>query len=153
MKIVKRILLGLALVLLVMQFFRIDKSQPSVVPAQDFLTIYQPDVEVATLIKQTCYDCHSYQTEFPWYTNIAPVSWWIKHHIDEGTEHLNFSIWGTYPAGKAAHKLEECAEEVEEGHMPLPSYTWMHGAAKLSDAQRQQLSAFFEGLYHEAEGH
>ena len=150
--VINRVLLGLALLFLVFQFFSIDKIQPDVIPAQDFLVIHQPDPALASMIKETCYDCHSYEVKFPWYTNIAPVSWWIKHHIDEGLEHLNFSVWGTYEAKRAAHKLEECAEEIEEGHMPLPSYTWMHPEARYDEETREKLAEFFEGLHAQAAG-
>ena len=76
---------------------------------------------MTTLLESACYDCHSYKTKYQWYSNIAPVSWWLGHNVEEGREHLNFSTWGNYPTEKAEHKLEECAEEVDEGEMPLNS--------------------------------
>lgn len=142
-KTVKRVLLGLLVILVVMQFFRIDKTLPPSDPSKDFINITKPSAEVAALLKVACYDCHSHQTEYPWYTNVAPVSWWIEHHIEDGRKHFNFSIWGDYDSAKQLHKLEEAAEEVGKGHMPLPSYTWGHAAAKLSDYQRKQLQDWF----------
>ncbi len=143
---VKKILLGLVAVLIIIQFFRIDKTNPPVDNSQDFMTLTSPPAEVAQIMKDACYDCHSHETAYPWYTNVAPVSWWIKKHINEGREHLNFSIWGTYTAKKADHKLEECYEEVEEGEMPLNSYTWAHAEARLTDTQREQLVSWFKSL-------
>lgn len=140
----KRILLGLVAVLVILQFFRIDKTNPPLDQPNDFITQTNPPQEIAALLKDACYDCHSHETKYPWYTNIAPVSWWIKDHIDEAREHLNFSIWGTYEAKKRAHKLEECYEEVEEKHMPLKSYTWMHPEAKLDESQRSKLVKWFK---------
>ncbi|MCB9049580.1 MAG: heme-binding domain-containing protein [Lewinellaceae bacterium] len=136
---------GLALlaVLVAIQFFGIDKTNPPVNANEDFITLAAPPADVAQILKNACYDCHSHETAYPWYTNIEPVSWWIGRHIEEGREHLNFSIWGTYDAEKKAHKAEECGEEVEKGEMPLKSYLPMHPEARLSDAQRERLSAWF----------
>lgn len=142
----KKILIALVLVFVVIQFFRIDKENPTVEEGKDFLVMVDASEEVSTILRSACYDCHSYETEYPWYSNIAPVSWWLQHHIEEGREHLNFSIWGDYSAKKADHKLEECAEEVEEDEMPLNSYTWTHSDAKLSKDEKQLLIEFFEGL-------
>ncbi len=142
--IVKKILIGLLIILVAIQFVRIDKDNPPVEESQEFMTIMSPPAEIATLMKASCYDCHSHETKYPWYTNVAPVSWWIKKHINEGRGHLNFSIWGTYSAKKAAHKLEECYEEVEEGKMPLTSYLPMHPEAKLSDEQVNLLVNWFK---------
>ncbi|MCI5081733.1 MAG: heme-binding domain-containing protein [Saprospiraceae bacterium] len=140
----KRILLGVAAVLVIIQFFGIDKTNPPVEASQDFLSIANPPAEIASLIKSSCYDCHSHQTKYPWYTNVAPVSWMIGHHIEEGREHLNFSKWGTYPAKKRAHKIEECYEEVEEGEMPMKGYVILHSEAKMSKEQKEQLIAWFK---------
>ena len=97
-------------------------------------------------MKTACYDCHSNQPTFPWYTNIAPLSWWIKHHIDEGSHHLNFSEWGTFELKRKNHKLDECVEMLEKNEMPMSSYTWMHQEAKITDAQRLLLIEWFKGL-------
>jgi len=142
-KTLKKIALVLLSVLAAMQFFRIDKTVPTSDPSQDLLRVASPPGEAASLLKVACYDCHSHQTEHPWYTNIAPVSWWIGYHIEEGRERLNFSIWGAYESGDQLAFLHECAEKVEEGQMPLPSYTWIHGTAKLTDYQRNLLKNWF----------
>jgi hypothetical protein len=143
----KNILLGILVLFILIQVFRIDKGTRPVNPETDFIAITQPnDGEVAYLLKTACYDCHSSQPSFPWYTNIAPVSWWIKHHINEGQRELNFSDWGTYSEKRKNHKLEECIEMVEEGEMPMASYTWMHKGAKLTDAQKRVLVEFFRAV-------
>lgn len=141
---VKRILLGLIAVLVIIQFFRIDKTNPPLDPPNDFINVQNPPQQIAKLLKDACYDCHSHESKYPWYTNVAPVSWWVKSHINEGREHLNFSTWGTYPLKKRAHKLEECYEEVEEKHMPLKSYTWAHPEARLTEDQRATLVSWFK---------
>lgn len=147
----KKVLIGLLVVFGVMQFFRIDKTNPKVEKAKDFLAITQPPTDIEKMIRSACYDCHSNETVYPWYSNVAPVSWFLSHHIEEGREHLNFSVWGDYKEGKANHKLHECEEELEEGKMPLNSYTWTHGDAKLSDQQKKKLAEWFENQMTESE--
>ena len=142
----KNIAIFLVFLFLVIQSIRIDKTAEPLNPATDFITLTSANAEVANTLKIACYDCHSNQPTYPWYTNIAPVSWWIKHHINEGSQHLNFSIWGTYSEKRKNHKLEECIEMIEEGEMPISSYTLMHGEAKLTDAQKLQLVEFFKAL-------
>jgi hypothetical protein len=143
----RNILIGTIALLLLIQLFRIDKTIKPVDPQNDFIAITKPnDNEVTTLLKTACYDCHSSQPSYPWYTNIAPVSWWIKHHIDEGQHELNFSDWASYSEKRKHHKLEECIEMIEEGEMPMASYTWMHKEAKLTDAQKIKLVEFFRAL-------
>jgi hypothetical protein len=142
----KNIAIFLVFLFLVIQSIRIDKTTEPANPTTDFITLTSANAEVANTLKIACYDCHSNQPTYPWYTNIAPVSWWIKHHINEGSHHLNFSIWGTYSDKRKNHKLEECIEMIEEGEMPISSYTLMHGEAKLTDAQKLQLVEFFKAL-------
>ena len=142
----KNIAIFLVFLFLVIQSIRIDKTAEPLNPATDFITLTSANAEVANTLKIACYDCHSSQPTYPWYTNIAPVSWWIKHHINEGSQHLNFSIWGTYSEKRKNHKLEECIEMIEEGEMPISSYTLMHGEAKLTDSQKLQLVEFFKAL-------
>lgn len=140
----KNIAIFLVFLLLAIQSIRIDKTTEPVNPETDFIALTSANSDVAGMLKTACYDCHSNQPTYPWYTNIAPVSWWIKHHIDEGSHHLNFSIWGTYKEKRKNHKLDECVEMIEEGEMPMSSYTLMHGDAKLTDAQKLQLVEFFK---------
>lgn len=135
----KKILIGIGVLLIVSQFFRIDKVNPAYSIENDFSVVNNPPEEVKQILKQACYDCHSYETKYPWYTNVAPVSWWIKAHINEGRDELNFSEWANYSVKRKDHKLEEMAEMVEEGEMPLTSYTWGHPESKLSEKQRQSL--------------
>lgn len=150
----RRILIILLLSFAVMQFFRIDKSAPEVVKVKDFISMVQPDEATEKLLRDACYDCHSNETKYPWYSNVAPVSWWLQHHVEEGREHLNFSTWGDYDEETKNHKLHECEEEVEEGEMPLSSYTITHGDAKLSKEQKEELAEWFESLMTaEAEEH
>lgn len=141
----KKVLLYLGVVLILMQFVRIDKTTTPA-GANDFITLTKPGEANAAVLKESCYDCHSSEARYPWYTNVAPLSWWIKHHINEGSHHLNFSEWGTYKSRRQDHKLEECVEMLEEDEMPLGSYLWMHKQAKLSKTQKDSLIVFFNSL-------
>lgn len=149
LSLLQKILLGLLAVLIIMQFFQIDKTNPPVEPNAEFIAMTNPPAEVQNLLKKSCYDCHSHETKYPWYTNVAPVSWWIKHHIDDGRKHLNFSSWGSYDADRKAHKLEECYEEVEKGNMPMESYLIMHGEAKMTDDEKSTLINWFKSMHQE----
>lgn len=142
----KKISLFLLFVFILIQFIRIDKTNAAVNPQDDFLTISSANSEVSKVIKSSCYDCHSNESTYPWYTNIAPVSWWVKNHINEGRDELNFSTWASYSEKRKNHKLEECIEMIEEGEMPMSSYTIMHGEAKLTDAQKLELVDFFKAI-------
>lgn len=149
----KNILIIIVLLFLLMQSFRIDKRVLPVNPATDFISVTAADTGIADILKTACYDCHSNQPEYPWYTNIAPVSWWIKHHINEGSHHLNFSEWSAYSEKRKNHKLEECVEMIEENKMPMSSYTMMHPEAKLTDTQKLHLVEFFKGLRNSSNQH
>ena len=95
--------------------------------------------EVENILQKACFDCHSNKTKWPWYTRVAPISWWIVDHVQEGREELNFSDWNSIPPNKRGEKFEEIGEEVEEGEMPLASYTMGHPEARLSQREIQIL--------------
>ncbi len=143
---IKKVVLMLIVVFCLIQAIRIDKTITPIDTSKDLISITAPDVETTDILKKACYDCHSNQPTFPWYTNVAPVSWWIKHHIDEGRHHLNFSEWSTFSAKKKNHKIEECVEMLESNEMPMNSYTCMHKEAKLTNDQRLALVNYFKGL-------
>lgn len=145
-KTIKNILLALLAVLVIIQFIRPDHSIPEYDANQDFMVLTSPPEEIKSVLKSACYDCHSYHTKYPWYDKIAPVSYWLDGHVDNGRKHLNFSLWGTYNEKRSDHKLEECVEMVEERSMPLKSYTWTHADARLSSDQRATLAAYFQSL-------
>lgn len=145
---IKKIFILLAFVLVVMQFFTIDKNNPPIDERKTFAAIVNPPADILKLLKDACYDCHSNETKYPWYTNVAPLSWWIKKHINKGREHLNFSEWVSYSEEDRKHLLHESEEEVEEKHMPLSSYVRMHSEADLSDADRQKLITWLKEASH-----
>ncbi|HHH50693.1 MAG TPA: cytochrome C [Saprospiraceae bacterium] len=142
----KRIGLGLIVFLVLAQFVRIDKTNPPVQAENDFINMMNASPNITAMLKTSCYDCHSYETKYPWYTNVAPVSWWIRAHINGAREELNFSEWGTYSDKRKKHKLEECAELIGEDEMPLKSYLLQHAEARLSAAQKTELVNWFKSL-------
>ena len=142
----KKVALFILLLFTIIQFIRIDKTVKPVDANFDFISITNPDVKLASILKTACYDCHSNQSIYPWYTNIAPISWWIKHHINEGSRHLNFSVWASYSQKKQKHKLEECISLIEEDKMPMYSYTLMHKEARLSAEQKELLLNWFNKI-------
>ncbi|MBK7477966.1 MAG: heme-binding domain-containing protein [Haliscomenobacter sp.] len=150
-KTIRWTLLALLGALVFIQFLQISKTNPAADPAQDYLATANPPEAVTSLLKQACYDCHSNLTRYPWYSYVQPAGWFLKKHIDEGREHLNFSVWTTYPAKRANHKLEECFEVVETKEMPLKTYPLMHPEAKLDDAQREELISWFKSEYARVE--
>lgn len=140
----KKILVIVLVAFVMIQFFPIDKTNPPVDKGMDFIGIKNIKPEIASTIRTSCYDCHSNETKYPWYSSIAPTSWWLKNHIDEGRSHLNFSIFATYEPKRQIHKMEECVEMLEKHEMPLESYYLGHQDAKLTDAQRQELIKYFK---------
>ena len=101
---------------------------------------------VEAIVRRSCYDCHSNETVWPWYSRVAPMSLFVSHHVEEAREHLNFSEWNNLPADEQKKLLEEILEEVEEKKMPLRSYTWIHGEAKLTAADVDLISKWLAGL-------
>lgn len=149
----KKILFAFGLVLIAIQFIRPAKNL-SATPSLHDLTVVQPTPpEVKQLLSVACYDCHSNNTRYPWYAEIQPLGWWLASHVRDGKAELNFSEFGTYPAKKAARKLELAIDEIDGRKMPLPSYRLSHGDARLSDAQIKLLSDWFDETHERiAEG-
>jgi len=139
MKIVKRILLFLLIAFVIAQFFGPEKNEGEITTVNAFLAETNPTDQVKQILKESCFDCHSNKTRYPWYFNITPVNYWIADHIEHGKDELNFSNWADYSLKRKEHKMEEVWEEVKKKEMPLESYTWTHGEANLTDAQIEAL--------------
>ncbi|MBT8308886.1 MAG: heme-binding domain-containing protein [Flavobacteriaceae bacterium] len=139
MKILKKIILLLLLVFVIAQFFGPEKNDGSLESISAFIVETKPSDEVMITLKTACFDCHSNSTRYPWYNNITPVNYWLADHVKHGKGHLNFSEWESYSVKKKDHKLEEVIEMVEKKEMPLPSYTWTHKDAILTEAQTEAM--------------
>jgi len=100
--------------------------------------------QVAAILERSCRDCHSNQTVWPWYTNVAPISWWLSNHVNEGRQNLNLSEWGRLDHDRQDRKLRQICDEVQDGVMPLSSYLPMHPQAKLSAEDKKILCDWTE---------
>lgn len=98
------------------------------------------------MLETSCYDCHSNETVYPNYAYVAPISWSVKHHVNEGREHLNFSEWGTFNKDLKKNMLENTVADLQQIRMPIPGYVAQHPDANLSAAQRKVLVDYFEGI-------
>jgi hypothetical protein len=141
-KVLKPILVGLLVTFVVIQFIARPEKISEPVNENDIISVLEIEGPIATMLKSACYDCHSDQPRYPWYASLAPVSWKIGEHIEEGRDELNFSKWATFSAKRRDHKLEEMVEEVEGGKMPQPNYVRMHSEAKLTDEQVASLKTW-----------
>ena len=139
----KKLLIGIASLLIIIQFIHPEKNESND-NTYDISTKYSIPSPVQETLKNACNDCHSNQSTYPWYSNIQPVGFWLNHHIEEGKEHLNFSTFTKMPVAVQNHKLEEVIETVEEGEMPMPSYTYfgLHPKANLSAQEKDALIAW-----------
>ena len=135
----KKLLWGLLAILVGIQFIRPEQTNPPIEPGQDILSRYPAQEEVSALLKAACYDCHSHETQWPWYSHINPMGWVVSDHVAEGREELNFSAFAGYSPKKADHKLEESVEYIKKGEMPLKGYTLLHADARLDEAQKALL--------------
>lgn len=132
-KIVKIAIFILVAVFVLAQAIRVERLNP---PVQAEITA---DPAVKPLLRRACYDCHSNETVWPWYSNVAPASWLIASDVEEGRSNLNFSEWGSLGSDAQSHKLADIAEEVRDAEMPLWYYTLAHPEARLSPAERSKL--------------
>ncbi|HIG59232.1 MAG TPA: cytochrome C [Flavobacteriales bacterium] len=135
----RNLLIAFLAVFALIQFKVIDKSPIEINPESDFLMIEQAPKEVVELIQTSCYDCHSNLTTYPWYSNIAPVSWWLKGHIDNGRGKLNFSEWDSYSLEESDTLKVKSANMIEKNWMPILTYKIIHKESRLSDEQRALL--------------
>lgn len=133
-------LLFLAAIFLGAQFVPVERSNPPVEGDLD------SPPEIRAILKRSCYDCHSHETVWPWYSKIAPASWLLAYDVKEGRKHLNFSRWGQLPGNRQAHKLREIVEQVDEGEMPLTPYLWLHGDAALSPDDRAAIDRWVASI-------
>lgn len=139
------------LLLIVIQFFDTDKNI-AVVPSENAIEKhYRVPDHVQGILKTSCYDCHSNTTAYPWYNNIQPVKWWLADHVNSGKRHFNFDEFNSYSKDKKLKKLDEVAETVREGEMPLTSYTVVHQNAKLNDTQKSEIEQWVKEVKKQIE--
>lgn len=136
----KKALFGLLAIAIVIQFIRPNFHNPKV----DERIALQADEKAMVVLKKACFDCHSNETTYPWYHNVAPVSWFMADHIDEGRKALNFSTWANINADIRIKRIERAKQLINNGLMPLGSYTFMHEKSKLNAEDKKTLEQFFD---------
>jgi hypothetical protein len=142
-----RLVLLIALLILVaIQFVPVNREAPESDPNQRFLAIVDLDEAHGSVLKNACFDCHSNRSRYPWYAYIAPASFVIQNHINEGRSELNFDEWNTYSLEKKKHKLEEVSESLRENWMPLTGYEKLHQEAQLTAEQREDLAKAIDAI-------
>lgn len=137
MRIVKIIALVLLVVFVGIQFVPTKQNQSNVVPKTDFLLVNNPPKNIGTLLQGSCYDCHSNNTNYPWYNKIQPVAWFLENHITDGKDELNFNEWDEYSNRRKNSKLKSIINQIEDDKMPLYSYTLIHKDAVLSKSEKE----------------
>lgn len=130
---------GIVVLFGLLQFTNPARTNPPVQPGRELGATNAPPAQITTLLRAACYDCHSHETVWPWYSRIAPVSWYIVDHIKDGRRRLNFSEWPHDDPRKARSRMQNIRDEIESGSMPLKSYTLIHRSSALTSEQREQL--------------
>ncbi len=146
MKIVKIIALILLVGFVGIQFVPTDLNQSDTVPKTDFLLVNNTQENISALLQESCYDCHSNNTEYPWYNKVQPVACFLEDHINEGKEELNFNEWDAYSNRRKNSKLKSIISQVKDDEMPLASYTLIHKDAKLSNSEKTLIIDYMKNL-------
>ena len=145
-KLVKYLAIGIVALAIAIQFIRPDRTNPPIDPEKDILGVAYLKPDVRAVLERSCFDCHSNRTRWPWYSQVAPVSWLVNDDVQQGRRHLNFSEWRGYKIGRQLSKLESLIGEVDKGEMPPKTYLLMHGNATLSANERDLVSGWAESL-------
>lgn len=132
--------------LIVIQFFPITLNESDTVPQSDFMVENQVPATIKNRLQVSCYDCHSNNTNYPWYSKIQPAAWYLEDHIQEGKDELNFNEWAEYSDRRKNSKLRSIISQIEEDKMPLDSYTLIHKDAILSDEDKRVIIDYMKAL-------
>lgn len=132
MSYIRKILLGILMVFMAIQFIQPARNKSGQVLQADLSKTYNLPENVQGVLEAACYDCHSNNTSYPWYAYIQPVGWMLDRHIKEGKEDLNFSEFGSYSLRRQMSKFRAIENSMQDGTMPLSSYTLIHKNARLT---------------------
>lgn len=138
MKKLTTILAAIIIIFCLIQLIPVNRDNPEFDVKYDFVA----PAEVKEIVVNSCYDCHSNQTDWPWYSYVAPTSWFTISHVNDGRGHFNLSEWLKYTNEEKFKIKNEMIEEIEEGNMPLPPYLIMHSNAEISDEKLQILKTW-----------
>ena len=128
------------------QFIPTERNQSYTVPETDFMLVHNVPETIQKKLQVSCYDCHSNNTQYPWYNKIQPAAWFLEDHIKEGKAELNFNEWDSLSSRRKSSKLRSIIKQIERGEMPLDSYTLIHKDAKFSEAEAEELINFITQL-------
>ena len=131
---------------IVIQFFPTTLNERDTVPQSDFMVENQVPATIKNRLQVSCYDCHSNNTDYPWYSKIQPAAWYLEDHIQEGKDELNFNEWAEYSDRRKNSKLRSIISQIEEDKMPLDSYTLIHKDAILSDEDKRVIIDYMTAL-------
>lgn len=147
-KVFKNLLLLLLVIFVIIQFFHPVKniSSPENLLQNDISKLYSVPDSVNQILQTSCYDCHSNNTAYPWYSKIQPVAWWLNDHIVEGKKEINFSEFASYRIGRQFKKLDEIVKQLKEDEMPLTSYTVIHRNAVLTLDQKTLITHWAKAI-------
>jgi hypothetical protein len=138
----RKIFLSIFLLFVAIQFIRPTRNKGGTSGAaikNDIETIFPMPVDVKKILQVSCYDCHSNNTAYPWYSNIQPVGWWLQGHINDGKDELNFNEFAAYSTRRQLNMMRGIIHEVKSGKMPMSSYLLIHKEARLSAEQKQKI--------------
>lgn len=144
MKRSKTIVVAIAGILVIIQFVRPARNYNGQLSEQNMMQLYHTPDTIRRIIQQSCVNCHSNKTSYPWYADVQPVGWWLEYHIRKGKKELNLDGFAGYSKRRRISKLASMKDQVRDGDMPLPSYTWMHKEARLSAVQKHLLTNWIE---------
>ena len=146
MKVLKRIGLVILVILVGVQFFPARNNQSTEVPTTDFILSHRAPENIGNILHTSCYNCHSNNTDYPWYSRVQPVGWFLESHINKGKEELNLSEFGSYSVRRQKSKFKSMVNQIEKGEMPLSSYTLIHRDARLSKDQKKTLINYLNSI-------
>lgn len=146
MKIVKIIAIILLVAFVGIQFIPTTRNQSDTVPSTDFMLVNNVPETIQKKLQVSCYDCHSNNTQYPWYNKIQPVAWFLEDHIKEGKSELNFNDWDNYSDRRKKSKLRSIIKQIESGEMPMDSYTLVHRDAVLDSVAMNEIISYMDEL-------
>ena len=142
----KKIFIVLLVALIIIQFIHPKKNKAEGEQINYIGNAFNVTNEVKVILAKACNDCHTNNTNYPWYINIQPVDWWMNHHVNDGKKELNFDEYINKNLRFQYHKMEEIDEMIKEGEMPFDSYTWIHKDAKLTEEEKGTLMNWADGI-------
>lgn len=145
-KILKIALLLLLVAFIGVQFVPTQRNESEMMQKTDFLLVNHTPKNIGKILKESCYDCHSNNTNYPWYNKIQPVKWFLENHIKEGKDELNFNTWDELTDRRKKSKLKAMINQVKDDEMPLSSYTLIHRDAILSDSDKNAIENYMTSL-------